>query len=200
MKNYIALDLHELTVLDMFVYDHVKKLLLSNTVQQVLSGTTVYVEVENWRFVAMHPECEALSKTALSSSLRRLVNKRLLARLNSSSMYGLTEISYQLEGITEVVPHKKEKEKVGEKKSREEIIKEKKQAFQDSIHEFIKANPNKYTNDMYNKFYQYWSEPLIKGAGLRWEENVSWSLSGRLAKWHSNNKEIIPQMPPRINQ
>ena len=42
---------------------------------------------------------------------------------------------------------------------------------------------NKYSREMLNAFYQYWSEPNQKNTKMRFELEKTWLLSSRLATW-----------------
>lgn len=46
-----------------------------------------------------------------------------------------------------------------------------------------------YGRDMVREFFDYWSEPNKSGSKLRFEQEKTWDLSRRLARWSNHNKE-----------
>lgn len=62
--------------------------------------------------------------------------------------------------------------------------------FKESLYPFVKTekNPNGiYSADMVKRFYDYWTEDNKSGTKFKQETEKTWSLSGRLSRWASNN-------------
>lgn len=58
------------------------------------------------------------------------------------------------------------------------------QAFIESMRAFI----GKYSNDMLNAFYAYWTEPNRSFTKMRFELERTWNLKLRLSNWYNRNK------------
>ena len=52
--------------------------------------------------------------------------------------------------------------------------------LEEQIRAFREANPEKYSDNIYNSFYQFWLP--------KWEQQPTWKLAGRLATWGRNDK------------
>lgn len=78
------------------------------------------------------------------------------------------------------------------KKSAEEKKAEKKARFERARLAFVEdLRPylQMYGRDMVNEFYAYWSEPNKTHTKMRFEQEKTWDLERRLARWARNNKE-----------
>ena len=65
-------------------------------------------------------------------------------------------------------------------------LKERKEAFKNSIQPYVE----KYGSEMCNQFYTYWTEPFVnKPEKMRFEDQKTWSIGGRLATWNNNNSK-----------
>ena len=60
-----------------------------------------------------------------------------------------------------------------------------KQAFIESMRAFI----GKYSNEMLNEFYAYWTEPNKTLTKMRYELQPTWDLTLRLSTWNNRNKK-----------
>ena len=49
--------------------------------------------------------------------------------------------------------------------------------------------PYAFTESMKQEFYDYWSEPNKSNTKMRFEQEKTWDLGRRLARWAANNKE-----------
>jgi len=68
-------------------------------------------------------------------------------------------------------------------KEKFKTIKQKKEAFTESLQPHLK----KYGAEMLNEFFRYWAEPAQNGIYLRWELEKSWDVAMRLSTWHHRN-------------
>lgn len=59
----------------------------------------------------------------------------------------------------------------------------KRKLFGSEIGEF----KDKYPREMLLDFYDYWREPNKSKTKMKWQLEGTWSLSGRLKRWASNN-------------
>ena len=57
------------------------------------------------------------------------------------------------------------------------------EARRDKLQDEMRKYANKYSREMLNAFYQYWSEPNQKNTKMRFELEKTWLLSSRLATW-----------------
>lgn len=74
------------------------------------------------------------------------------------------------------------------KKSKKHIegeMKQRMQVFYNSLVPFVSL----YGKDMIRAFYDYWSEPNKSHSKMRYEQEKTWDLNRRLARWANNNKE-----------
>lgn len=72
-----------------------------------------------------------------------------------------------------------------EKDDVEKIIKEKKDAFTETLRPFLSI----YDKKMLNEFYAYWTEPSIRNKTVvKWELEVTWDVKRRLNTWYNNSK------------
>ena len=80
------------------------------------------------------------------------------------------------------------KKEIKPKKTKVEIIeatKQRAQTFYNSLIPFVST----YGKEMVREFYDYWSEPNKSNSKLRYEQEKTWDLSRRLARWSNHNKE-----------
>jgi len=61
---------------------------------------------------------------------------------------------------------------------------ERKEAFRAEI--FAKGYLAKYSSDMLNRFFNYWTEPNPSKTKMKFQMQQTWELSGRLATWNSS--------------
>lgn len=73
-----------------------------------------------------------------------------------------------------------------QKKSSEEIIKDKKITFCKTIINFVKCNPCKYPKAMYVEFCKYWIESSARGK-MRFEDQKFFDIGRRLSTWFKND-------------
>lgn len=57
--------------------------------------------------------------------------------------------------------------------------------FYDSLRPFVQIYPPQ----MLREFFNYWSEPNKSKTKMRFEQEKTWDLNRRLARWANNNKE-----------
>ncbi|UHG93297.1 hypothetical protein [Spirosoma oryzicola] len=63
------------------------------------------------------------------------------------------------------------------------------ETFKQTVREYYKKNPGKYSDEMYKAFIAYWTEHNENGKRFRREKEDTWSLPTRLAYWHENNQK-----------
>jgi hypothetical protein len=79
-------------------------------------------------------------------------------------------------------------------------ILKRKQDFRLSIGSFIKANPNKYTKQLFIDFEEYWTEHGAKDKKMRFEKEKTFGLSRRLSSWSKNGyNDYTAKSNPSIN-
>lgn len=76
-----------------------------------------------------------------------------------------------------------------EEKSREDKIREKKNLFVGQLAAF----KERYTPEMLNAFYKYWTETTPNGIKLRWEKEKAFEIDRRLSTWA--NREPVKSEP-----
>lgn len=69
----------------------------------------------------------------------------------------------------------------------ENIIKNKKEKLKKEIEKFL----GKYSKEVLQKFFNYWSESNMTKAILRWEGEKYWDISERLLRWNSGEDKPI---------
>jgi hypothetical protein len=77
-----------------------------------------------------------------------------------------------------------DKEKVSKNIIKVIDIEQRKLAFAESLKEFELI----YGSDMIEDFFFYWSEELQNGKKMRWEDQRSWNITGRLRTWKKNER------------
>lgn len=82
-----------------------------------------------------------------------------------------------------------EKKEVKPKKSKEGIKEATEQRTQDFYNSLIPFVPT-YGREMVREFFNYWSEPNKSYSKLRFEQEKTWDLNRRLARWSNHNKEF----------
>lgn len=79
------------------------------------------------------------------------------------------------------------KEKINKKESKKEKaeaeLKKRAQKFYDSLIPYL----DRYGKEMLRAFYDYWSEPNKSHSKMRFEQERTWDLGRRLARWDRNN-------------
>ena len=78
---------------------------------------------------------------------------------------------------------KGEKESSLRSDSKKTTLEERQNVFYNSLIPFM----GKYPSDMLREFYDYWSEPNKSRTKMRFEQQPTWELSRRLARWNNNN-------------
>ena len=73
-----------------------------------------------------------------------------------------------------------------EKKNKKEKCDERAKIFYESLIPFI---DNPYPKEMLREFYDYWSEPNKSHTKMRFEQERTWDLRRRLARWANNDKK-----------
>lgn len=98
-----------------------------------------------------------------------------------------TEEKVQAENNLEIPPTQLEKKQATQKKSQEEIKKATEKRAKDFYNSLIPYVVT-YGKEMVREFYNYWSEPNKSQSRLRFEQEKTWDLSRRLARWanHTN--------------
>lgn len=85
-----------------------------------------------------------------------------------------------------IVPKKDElslpQTKISLQEKQQNMAKNKK-AFQDDLSKFL----DRYSADMLNDFFSYWTEPNKSQTKMRFEQQPTWDLSRRLSRWEKNN-------------
>jgi hypothetical protein len=71
-------------------------------------------------------------------------------------------------------------------KVKENNIEQRKLKFADTLKPFL----TKYSKDMLNDFYKYWSQPNKSGSKFKQELEKTWELSYRLERWSKNDKSF----------
>ena len=66
--------------------------------------------------------------------------------------------------------------------------------------EQLQAYKGKYSCEMLQAFYNYWSEHNEGGKKMRWEMQKTWNLSGRLATWQKRGEEFAASRRPAYTQ
>lgn len=66
-------------------------------------------------------------------------------------------------------------------------LEERKKDFGDTVRPHV----DKYTKEMLNKFYKWWSKK--EGYKMKFEKEASWDLERRLANWYRNDLEYERQ-------
>lgn len=85
-------------------------------------------------------------------------------------------------------PSQEVKKEIKPKKTKVEIIEatnQRAQVFYNSLIPYVST----YGKEMVREFYNYWSEPNKSNSKLRYEQEKTWDLSRRLARWSNHNKE-----------
>ena len=85
-----------------------------------------------------------------------------------------------------IVPKKDElslpQTKISLQEKQQNMAKNKK-AFQDDLSKFL----DRYSADMLDDFFSYWTEPNKSQTKMRFEQQPTWDLSRRLSRWEKNN-------------
>jgi uncharacterized protein YdaU (DUF1376 family) len=81
-------------------------------------------------------------------------------------------------------------------KKREELSKER-EGRDETFRNKVYAYSQLYPNDMLIKFADYWTEPNKSGTKMRFEQEKTWDLTRRLARWAGNVKEIDHKEDPK---
>lgn len=85
-----------------------------------------------------------------------------------------------------IVPKKDElslpQTKISLQEKQQNMAKNKK-AFQDDLSKFL----DRYSADMLNDFFSYWTEPNKSQTKMRFEQQPTWDLFRRLSRWEKNN-------------
>ena len=103
------------------------------------------------------------------------------SRTSDESMHPILIESY-LKGISDYIVYSDE---IGVSK---DLVKKRK-LFANEIAEF----KLKYPREMLLEFYDYWIEPNKSKTKMKWQMEDTWSLSGRLKRWASNNFKSYKQ-------
>jgi CTP-dependent riboflavin kinase len=82
------------------------------------------------------------------------------------------------------------KERKEIKKEKKEKLLGRKQDFRDQLFFFS----SEYPESMLEEFFDYWTEENKSGTQMKFELQVTWDLSKRLARWSKNNFKSIPKI------
>lgn len=84
----------------------------------------------------------------------------------------------------------------GKEKKEKESKEERKRKFGETLVPFV----SKYSKGMVRSFFDYWTEPMVKGGKMRFESEKAWSLERRLATWYErDNKKVAPPIDKNPN-
>lgn len=83
-----------------------------------------------------------------------------------------------------------EKKKTKPKKRTKEELKEDTKRRAKNFYNSLIPYVSTYGKEMVREFYDYWSEPNKSCSRLRFEQEKTWDLGRRLARWSNNNKEF----------
>ena len=72
-------------------------------------------------------------------------------------------------------------------KHKQEQMLARKIEFQNSLGKYLDRNGGEYSADMLNEFFSYWTEPNKSQTKMRFEQQPTWDVSRRLARWEKNN-------------
>lgn len=72
-------------------------------------------------------------------------------------------------------------------KHKQEQMVARKAEFQNSLGKHLDRNGGGYSADMLNEFFSYWTEPNKSQTKMRFEQQPTWDMSRRLARWEKNN-------------
>lgn len=140
----------------------------------------------------------ALTDRTVRTCISRLQKEGLIKVEASKGCTIITIIkfeSYQVGSAhnapTGTCPQEKQEEQqpAKPKRTHDEIVADymkRKQKFYDSLVPYVEV----YGKDMVRQFYDYWKEPNKSFTKMRWEQEKTWSLNLRLARWANidNNK------------
>lgn len=103
------------------------------------------------------------------------VHNSVIRKLKKYKLLNLKEHISPLQGA-------KDKDKDKDK----DLLKEKEKKFKKELELFLE----KYSKEILNEFYTYWTEPNKSGTKLRWEMEKTWDIKRRLSRWASNKFNI----------
>ena len=72
-------------------------------------------------------------------------------------------------------------------KHKQEQMVARKAEFQNLLGKHLDRNGGGYSADMLNEFFSYWTEPNKSQTKMRFEQQPTWDMSRRLARWEKNN-------------
>lgn len=107
---------------------------------------------------------------------------------NSFVRLAFTAVKSQLD--EQLFPPHKEPAPTKSKEDLEAELKQRQQAFYDSLIPFLQT----YDKKMIRAFYDYWSQPNKSGTKMSYELQKTWDLSKRLSMWASRDRQTI--QPP----
>ena len=84
------------------------------------------------------------------------------------------------------------------KKTKEEVkadTERRRQEFYKSLIPFVQT----YGKEMVREFYDYWSEANKSGSKMRFEQEPTWDLARRLARWSNNDKSYKSKSNDTVN-
>lgn len=151
-------------------------------------------------------DCPKLTKKIIRTSLKRFKDAGKICIESTNNYSVITVCEYEEYNCTENVLSTKTEEKAKAENNLEipPTQLEKKQATQKKLQEEIKKATEKRAKDFYNslipyvvtygremvrEFYDYWSEPNKSQSRLRFEQERTWDLNRRLARWSNYTKE-----------
>lgn len=166
-------------------------------------------EIKRGQFVTSLSSIERdnpkLTKKIIRTCLKRFQDAELISIESSNSHSVITITNYEEYNCTDNVSGKEVKEKnQDQKQGLSSTSLERKETKPKQTKAEIKEATDKRTKEFYNslipyvstygkdmvrEFFDYWSEPNKSGSKLRFEQEKTWDLSRRLARWSNHNKE-----------
>ncbi|MGI6243901.1 MAG: hypothetical protein ACOYJK_10310, partial [Prevotella sp.] len=135
----------------------------------------------------------------ISERRREAANSRWKSDANaykSMQVMQKQNLHYEKENENENENEKKERTKVPKKdelslptkstltQKQEEMLKHKAE-FKDELSKFT----DRYSTDMLNDFYEYWTEPNRSHTKMLFETKQTWDISRRLSRWERNSRK-----------
>lgn len=169
---------------------------------QMINPDASIVTYKGRRFVAMDKELflkrydyfDHKSSQWFSSLLKSLVKNKMIERLEEgSNKYCFGQNHYVLNGMKEpVIESEPEEVKVKAKKEPRESLAVRKEKFLSDLKAYYLEHKSKYSSDLMNTFYKYWTEESkaskkLPYPHLRFEAQDFFSIGKRLATFKRND-------------
>lgn len=84
-----------------------------------------------------------------------------------------------------------------ERKVKEKKVKESKEERRRIFGETLVPHVPTYGKEMIRHFFNYWTEPMMKGDKLRFEDEKAWSLERRLENWKQRSNQFPNHTTPK---